>query len=311
MRCPKCQYISFDQSDRCRNCGFDFSLAPEATAAIDLPIQTGAEAIGPMGDLELKDAESTPEAPSPPVAHGLQPVGAPDTGSFELPLFKRDPDDDRPLVTPAATPRAPLSVRRGAPLAAAQKPARSRRDVDDEPRLALDTAEMPVVPEPAAAHVDSHEVEVADDTVAIEHGAPAPVGARMAAAVIDTAILVAIDAAVLYFTLKACDLTLDTIAALPLPPFVAFLLLLDGAYFATFVAAGGQTIGKMLTGLRVVPGDPVATHTERVSLGHAIVRAAAYLVSALPAGAGFVIGIVGKDRRALHDRLADTRVVKA
>ena len=27
MKCPKCQYISFDSGDRCRNCGYDFSLA--------------------------------------------------------------------------------------------------------------------------------------------------------------------------------------------------------------------------------------------------------------------------------------------
>ena len=26
MRCPKCRYISFDDHDRCRNCGYDFSL---------------------------------------------------------------------------------------------------------------------------------------------------------------------------------------------------------------------------------------------------------------------------------------------
>ena len=31
MKCPKCQYFSFDSGDRCRNCGYDFSLA------LDLP----------------------------------------------------------------------------------------------------------------------------------------------------------------------------------------------------------------------------------------------------------------------------------
>ena len=34
-------------------------------------------------------------------------------------------------------------------------------------------------------------------------------------------------------------------------------------------------------------------------------------LSALPLGLGFVPAFVGQDRRALHDRLADTRVVKA
>ena len=32
MRCPKCQYISFDSSERCRNCGYEFSLTADAAA---------------------------------------------------------------------------------------------------------------------------------------------------------------------------------------------------------------------------------------------------------------------------------------
>ena len=36
MRCPKCHYISFDDSDRCRNCGYEFSLTVDV-AALDLP----------------------------------------------------------------------------------------------------------------------------------------------------------------------------------------------------------------------------------------------------------------------------------
>ena len=27
MRCPKCRYIGFEEQDRCRNCGYDFSLS--------------------------------------------------------------------------------------------------------------------------------------------------------------------------------------------------------------------------------------------------------------------------------------------
>ena len=48
----------------------------------------------------------------------------------------------------------------------------------------------------------------------------------------------------------------------------------------------------------------------RVPLGHSVMRAAGYAVSALPAGLGFLPALVGEDKRAIHDRLADTRVVK-
>ena len=52
MRCPKCQYISFDSGERCRNCGYDFSLI-EPETPLDLPISTGDEPVGPMVDLQL------------------------------------------------------------------------------------------------------------------------------------------------------------------------------------------------------------------------------------------------------------------
>ena len=26
MKCPKCSYLGFETGDRCRNCGYDFSL---------------------------------------------------------------------------------------------------------------------------------------------------------------------------------------------------------------------------------------------------------------------------------------------
>ena len=45
--------------------------------------------------------------------------------------------------------------------------------------------------------------------------------------------------------------------------------------------------------------------------GQAVLRAVAYLVSALPVGLGFLPALVGVEKRALHDRLAHTRVVKA
>ena len=37
MKCPKCQYLGFDSGERCRNCGYDFSLA------LDLPARGAAD----------------------------------------------------------------------------------------------------------------------------------------------------------------------------------------------------------------------------------------------------------------------------
>ena len=48
-----------------------------------------------------------------------------------------------------------------------------------------------------------------------------------------------------------------------------------------------------------------------ISLGASVLRATAYLASLLPAGLGFAAILFDSDGRALHDRLAETRVVKA
>jgi uncharacterized RDD family membrane protein YckC len=309
MRCPKCQYISFDTGERCRNCGYDFSLSNDADT-VELPIQNGTEPLGPLSDFSLNEGDSIAAVADGGTggedpAGSAQPPERPITSSFDLPLFKdRARTDDAPLVAPGAAPRAPLAVRR---TSVAPKP-RVRRE-DEAPRLALDTAEIPIVPERVAPQPEVAAQPQAEHGVA-EPGTAAPVVARLGAALLDALILGGIDLAVLYFTLRICELSWRESDALPLAPFLAFLLLMNGAYCATFVAAGGQTIGKMATGLRVIPGDAQPGRAARVTLGHAIVRAAAYLVSALPAGLGFLPALFG-DRRALHDRLANTRVVKA
>ena len=281
MKCPKCQYFSFDSGARCRNCGYDFSLALDLPPA-DLPIQDGTEPFGPLSDFSLNDIPN-------------------------LPLFTSGTGDpDAPLVTPGATPRAPLAVRRTSPATPRPRPRRetARVEADPEPRLALDTADVLVVPAPAAAPVPA--TPASDSPLVM-----ASAGARILGAVIDLVLVGGIDLLVLYFTLKICDLTFAQVLTLPRAPLVSFLVLLNGGYLSTFVAASGQTIGKMAAGIRVIPADPAAPLSERVSFGQAVVRAAGYLVSALPVGLGFLPAFFGQERRALHDRLADTRVVKA
>jgi uncharacterized RDD family membrane protein YckC len=280
-KCPKCQYFSFDSGDRCRNCGYDFSLLQDLPAE-DLQMQDGNAPLGPLGDLALNDTPSN------------------------LPLFTPG-DPDAPLVAPNPTPRAPLAVRRGAPTTTRPaRPKRERAEPVPTPRLALDTAEFPVVP-PASAE----SAVVTPSPAAAETSTNAAgTGARLGAVFIDLGLLGALNVIVLYFTLKLLELTFGDLLLLPAAPLLSFLALLDGGYMALFVAAGGQTIGKMATGIRVVPADPAASPSERVTFGHAVVRAAAFFLSMLPAGLGLVPALFG-DHRGLHDRLADTRVIKA
>ena len=303
MKCPKCQYIGFDEGERCRNCGYDFSLLSTSPAELDLPIKTGSEALGPFSDFSLGDERSRggDDVPIAPRAdRGAQP-----TPAFpELPLFyDHTLEDDTPLVSLPAAPRAPMSVRKSATGRPAGRP------VFEEPVFDLEPASPPLAAAPPeraprlAPRADSVERPAADaDT--------ASAGARLLGAVIDLLLLGSIDLAVLYFTLRLCGLGFGDARLLPLVPFGAFIALLNGGYMAAFTAAGGQSIGKMAARTRVVTADESAL-SPRVPLGQAVVRAIAYGVSALPAGLGFLPALLAADRRAIHDRLAHTRVVKA
>jgi uncharacterized RDD family membrane protein YckC len=296
MRCPKCQYISFDSGDRCRNCGYEFSLT-SGPRALDLPIQTGDEPIGPLGDFALEVPHPAVRPDASAVADTVAPPSPrPITSSFDLPLFKeRRPSADSPRVPPLATPRPPLSVRRSTPTPP-RSPGRA-----EEPVLGFG------VDEPATSIRPSATVAV----IEAEHdgvtATTASSGPRLLAGFIDAVILSAIGSIVLYLTLRVCGVPWSRIAVIPPVPFVSFLLLIAGGYFTLFTAAGGQTIGKMAVGIKVVP---MAEEHGRVPLGHSVLRAAAYSISALPAGLGFLPALVGADKRAIHDRLADTRVVK-
>jgi uncharacterized RDD family membrane protein YckC len=76
-------------------------------------------------------------------------------------------------------------------------------------------------------------------------------------------------------------------------------------YFAFFTAYGGRTPGKMALGLKVVAADG-----GPVSGGRALGRTLCYLASLYTLGLGFLLA-AGPAKRALHDRLAGTRVVRA
>ena len=128
---------------------------------------------------------------------------------------------------------------------------------------------------------------------------------RAVAALLDHAILLTIDVIVAYFTLRIAGLDVGDWALLPQAPLVVFLLLITIAYFGAFTAMGGQTIGKMAVHIRVVSDD-----YRDLGAAESVQRTLAGLLSALTLGIGFLPALVG-DHRALHDRIARTRVVHA
>lgn len=300
MKCPKCHYISYDSPDRCRNCGFDFSLLVEE------PPMRPDVADGALADLDLRPAAPTPATPGAPAA-----PAAPDMPLFHEPVAGVD---DTPLIRKPSPPRPPLAVRRS-PETARPRPARAavvtpprpEPDLvfDDDPLLGVepDSPAPPIiVPPPDGARAVSPE-EAGPVAAATESPGAAP-ARRIGAAAVDVAVLAAIDLAVVHFTLKLTGLDWASVLDLRWAPMLGFFAVMNAGYFVAFTTAAGQTIGKMLAGIRVVTRDG-----GRVPLGIAIVRTAAMLVSLAPLGLGWAPAIVSRAMPALHDRLAGTRVV--
>ena len=67
----------------------------------------------------------------------------------------------------------------------------------------------------------------------------------------------------------------------------------------------GTTPGKRLVGIKIVDAKTL----KNISNKQAIIRSLGYIPSTLLLGAGFLMVLFRKDKRALHDLLADTIVI--
>lgn len=341
MKCPKCGYLGFETTDRCRNCQYDFSLAPfssepeltlhgadskiESPSDFDLPAikrqsdRLSASALDldrlfgdpdPAGSAPPALTSSPPSPPAPlrkpepPTITLLdddsEPAKAISIESDDTPPVAAAPADesalpfdDGPIVPPPAA-RPPLAVRRSTPEVLRNRP-RTTRPVRTE---ALDF-------EPAQDK-SSVASQAANETVASLMEIPS-LGARVGAGVIDLLLLIGIDAAVLYLTLRVTGLqnTLEDMRVLPPVPFVGFLATLAFGYVASFTVAGGQTIGKMVLSLRVIGDDG-----RPVDAAGGMLRALGCMLVPITLGLSYLPALFTSDHRAIHDRLAGTRVVQ-
>jgi uncharacterized RDD family membrane protein YckC len=207
-----------------------------------------------------------------------------------LPLFR----GDAPVLPP---PRAPLAVRRATPTPARIRPRTPTPQPEAIPLLSREPEDVPAAP--SAQDLPPDRPAAGLSTL---DGATA--GRRTSAAAIDLGLLLLIDLVVLHFTLALCGLTFNDLHVLPVLPMAAFLVVLNGGYIILFTGTLGQTFGKMATSIEVV-----SDRRDGMTLRRAVVRTAAMVVSLLPAGLGWLAGLVG-DHRGLHDRLAGTRVVR-
>jgi uncharacterized RDD family membrane protein YckC len=226
-------------------------------------------------------------------------------------------DSDEPLGSVPSTPRPALSVRRRV---TDQRDARGPVPVQPRtptlPAIEAGSAENPVAP------VVPHTPDMRDPSqvraearalVRAVQGASADTvssASRAAAAAIDLAIVGSIAAVTIVLTLEILDRPIGDALALPIAPLATFLLIIATGYLLLFTVASGQTIGKMAVGLKVVASPGASAERPVLSPTQAAARAFATVPSVLAFGLGFLPALLSGGR-ALHDRLAHTRVIRA
>jgi uncharacterized RDD family membrane protein YckC len=86
------------------------------------------------------------------------------------------------------------------------------------------------------------------------------------------------------------------------PTLWLFTLFFAGAYTIVLHTLFGQTVGKLVVGIRVLAGDAPPP------FGTSLLRYCAYFASVASFGLGYVMAGLRRDKRALHDLIAGTRV---
>jgi uncharacterized RDD family membrane protein YckC len=218
--------------------------------------------------------------------------------AFESRVLDRvDPLDsleDLPLRTEASPPPAPLPEPRPAAgsLPDAFHEAAAGSEASPEEGWSV---EGPLEPrlEPPPRQVEERPVE-----------RPAQPLERAQAAAVDVAILGALSFLVVYFTSRSAHVPIEGLR--PSWPYLAgYLAFLALAYAVYFTGTTGQTLGKLIYGLRVVDTSGRPPGYLRTAG-----RAALGALGVALAGLGLLPVFFDPARRAFHDRVLRTRVVR-
>jgi len=328
MSCPACGGHLPGGQERCPACGAHVAPLTEGALAPDPAARPRPEPLREIPGLKKRERTWKDEVRERVRDRKRK------RGDGDLPLFRDGEDvegDDPEAMTeePAvseppqpAPPRTPLAFMdthpvevededaADLPLRPAELPLRAPASASDPaPELRLAAAGEPAgvrtrTPEPTMESADEWTLgaEPADAARPVER--PAYSGERARAAALDVALLTVLWAIVVYFAGRAAHVELAGLR--PAWPYLAgYLAFLGLTYAGYFTGTTGQTLGKIAVGLRVVDAGGRPPGYLR-----AFVRAALGSVGVLAAGAGLIPMLVDPARRALHDRVLRTRVVK-
>jgi uncharacterized RDD family membrane protein YckC len=319
LNCPSCgRGLPAGPNDSCPFCGAVLAPAFEGALAPDLRAVTppARDKVEPMREIPGLGRKRERERTWKDDVRDRLRDRKEKRGEGELPLFRdAEPEAETEPETAVAQP-VDAAARELPP----EAPRMTLGDPDDDPPEAMVDLPLHAAAEPAPSAAPPpplqrtgggpSTLDLEDDTPAEWSASARPVERpawgweRLQAAALDVVFLAGLWAVVVYFAGRASGAgALALVGAWPyLGGYLAGLGLL---YAAFFTGATGQTPGKMVAGLRVVDHDGLPPGFVR-----AFGRAAVGSVGALALGAGLVSLWFDPARRALHDRLFHTRVVK-
>jgi uncharacterized RDD family membrane protein YckC len=332
LRCPQCQadYRKTDQF--CRQCGA--SVAPPAPAkavcascgtVVVLPAKFcnacgNVLPVDAAAEIEMDRPGAAADAPGSVPRDGRSPRegGPPDPRPApepEAPSAAHARASPEPVPAPVLAP-APGAARSATPAAAAA-PAAAAMAMAPPPRREAPRPSSRPQPAPSSGGPRSmppRSVAVGPTGTAslAVPTTDAGFGVRLAAGVIDLAIVGAIQALLLAPVarhwwsreLPANPADVPYFPVLVSLAMVPIALALGAAYHAVFWALKGATPGKRVLGLTVAAEDG----TTPVGMSRATLRVLGYAASFLLLGIGFLMIAFGGT--ALHDRIAGTRVLR-
>jgi len=188
----------------------------------------------------------------------------------------------------------------------------------DKPLVRVQEPSTPVVPEPArppgrSGEEDRPPVRPPGRRSRVAKGAPAGFWIRFVAYLIDSIIIAVPMALTSALSLPAMLASAGGMETAPSPllfvlPFVGagLTFILAIAYPVYFWSNSGSTPGKSLLGLRVTAVSGACP----IGTSQALMRVVGYFVNGFTFGIGFLLIAFSEDKRGLHDRLAETKVVR-
>lgn len=312
MTCPGCGAPAPPSGARCPACG---ALPPPRTEGALAPDPARAEPLREIPGLRKRERTWKDD-----VRDRVRDRRRFRGGPGELPLFKGIDDEDASADAAgdlAAAPEHEGPVEPGIhAIDDDDLPLRPRDEVrppiafeSPPPAMTARDAGGPLADEPAAPAWARH-VELGDPGSSPRAGAPRPVERpavgfeRLYAAAVDVAVLAPIWAGVVYFASRSARVPIPALQP-AWPWLVGYLAFLGLVYAGYFTGTTGQTLGKMAAGLRVVDAGGQPPGYLR-----AFTRAVMGTCGVLAAGSGLIPMLFDPARRALHDRVFRTRVIK-